>query len=232
MRSSRWILPILVLAILAPPAAANGTAGLRERIERFVRSRLSPPPLRMEVPSLEAFRLPGIDPDRVEVQLDAHAEAFAGTSFPVTVVLRVDGEEVKRGVVTVQVEARARVLVADRALPRGTRVRAEDIRSEWRPRSSLPPGRVDDPKRLVGRRTTRSVPAGAPWRSDLVRDAPAVTRGQVVRLELHHGALRIEATGKARDDGRAGDRVRVLNLDSRREVVGRVGDDGAVHVSF
>ena len=45
-------------------------------------------------------------------------------------------------------------------------------------------------------------------------------------------SLRIQALGKVREDGREGELVRITNLDSRRELVGRVASDGAVDVSY
>ena len=61
---------------------------------------------------------------------------------------------------------------------------------------------------------------------------PAVKRGQLVTLRLARGSLQIFARGKAREDGRTGDTIRVQNVDSRREVVGVVAGDGVVDVAL
>ena len=41
-----------------------------------------------------------------------------------------------------------------------------------------------------------------------------------------------DAYRRAREDAPTGGTLRVLNVDSRREVSGRVGSDGVVHVEF
>jgi flagella basal body P-ring formation protein FlgA len=51
-------------------------------------------------------------------------------------------------------------------------------------------------------------------------------------VRYERGALRIEGSAIARDEARIGEMVRVQNPTSRRELVGRLGPDGAVHVSF
>lgn len=129
-------------------------------------------------------------------------------------------------------DATGPVLVAARALRTRTTIRPEDVIGVDVPVGRVPPDAIREPALLVGRRTTRSVAEGTPWREVLVADAPAVERGHPVRLLIARGGLRIEATGRARQDGRVGDTVRVLNETSRREVLGVVAEKGVVLVSF
>lgn len=51
-------------------------------------------------------------------------------------------------------------------------------------------------------------------------------------LVLQSGALMIQATGQAKERGATGDWIRVVNLDSKRELTGRVDREGRVHVAF
>ncbi len=46
------------------------------------------------------------------------------------------------------------------------------------------------------------------------------------------GRLLIEGKGVVRKDAHAGEWIRVVNADSKRELLGRVEPDGAVHVEF
>lgn len=231
----RWVVAAgLVLAVgaLASPARSGDTAALRAQIEAFVRARASSPPTRIVVPPLDDFAPPADAPERVELRMQVSPRARMSGSVPVTLVQLANGREIRRGTVTVRVETSQRVLVAAHRLPRGTLVRPDDVQARSMPASQVPPGAMDDVEQLVGLRTTRSLAAGSVWRSEFVRAAPRISRGDLVRMRLQHGALSIQTLGKARDEGRIGDRVRVLNLDSRREVVGVVGADGVVHVVF
>jgi flagella basal body P-ring formation protein FlgA len=59
-----------------------------------------------------------------------------------------------------------------------------------------------------------------------------VKRGQIVTLMLEGQGFRITTVGQAGDDARRGDAVRVVNLTSKREVLGRVEGPGLVRVPF
>lgn len=228
---------LLLLAVFpgAPRAAAGADAeslGLRERLEAFVRGRAEAPPAHIEVPELHDFAVEGVAAERVEVAISASPSARMSGSVPITVVLSAGGREIRRGTVSVRVERSFASAVAARDLPRGTRLREGDVRIERVRAGARPPGLVADASALLGRRTVRSVRSGERLRKEHVEPVPDVTRGHIVRIVLERGPLRIEALGEAREDGRAGDEVRVLNVDSRRVLSGRVGEDGAVHVAF
>ena len=61
---------------------------------------------------------------------------------------------------------------------------------------------------------------------------PVVERGDRVLLVLEDGPLRIQATGRAQESGVVGEWIRVRNLDSKRELSGRVDREGRIHVAF
>jgi flagella basal body P-ring formation protein FlgA len=62
--------------------------------------------------------------------------------------------------------------------------------------------------------------------------APAlVERNALVNLVYLHGGLRIVADGRALGRGAAGDRIRVMNIDSRNVLFGTIAEDGTVLVS-
>lgn len=223
---------VVIAAGLGPPARAGSDAELRARIAAFVRDRSSSPSARIQIPPLDDFVGATLPPGRAEVRLQVSPRERMTGSVPITLVQLVDGREVRRGAVTVHVETQERVLVAARDLPRGTRVTPSDVARRAISGARVPRGALSDPDGVVGLRTTRRISAGTVWRPELVRDAPAVSRGQLVPLRLERGPLAIQATGKSRDEGRVGDRIRVLNVDSRREVMGVVGADGVVRVVF
>lgn len=232
-----WMLrAALLIALLSPLASA--AEGLptpeqtRSRVLAFVAQRSGAPATQIDVPRLEDFRLPEDTPGPVELRLSAGSgEDFRGPT-PVTLSFRAAGEEIRRGVVTVDVKRTARALVAARGLRSGELVRAEDIQQVSIDARRVPSRPVHSPYDLVGKRTTRFVAAGTPWSDGLVSEPPAVQRGDVVTLRLEHGALRIERRGEAREDGSLGERIRVTSAGSRREIVGVVAGEGLVHVPF
>lgn len=220
---------------LASPAAARpepAAPDLRARVEQYVRARAPGSVTQIEIPELTDFALPGVAEGSVDVALSARrGQSFVGW-VPVTVALRSQGRELKRGVVTVRVSAEERVLVATRSLRSGETLRGADLAYELRDLADVPDGGMKDPGQLVGRRVKRFVSAGDPVALDWTEPVPRIRRGQNVKLRLHRGPLRIETTGRARQDGFEGDWIRVVNTSSRRELLGRVGRDGVVHVEF
>ncbi len=230
-------LALLGCALFAGSAsAAPDEDDLREAIERFVLERAPEPPTALEVPPLADFVLAGETEGEIAWEFSANPrERFVGR-VPVTLALRSGGRELKRGVVTVAVKIERPVLVAARPIRRGERVQARDVRVERRDLAELGGRSLDgwlaSAEGLAGRRARRSLRTGEPIAAAWLETTPLVERGQSVRLALERGGLRIEATGEARADGREGEWIAVVNRDSRRELVGRVGPDGVVHVEF
>lgn len=219
-------------AAAAPPSAADPSPyGLATRIAAFVQERAPRPPDRIEIPPLEGFAVEAAADD-VEIRLSVNDnQSFVGL-VPVAVQLLSAGEELRRGVVTVRVEVSERVPVAARPLRSGHVIGPDDVLLEPRELGSLPSGAVTDPAELVGQRVTRYVDAGRPLLREGIERAPRVERGQQVKLRFRNGPLVIETVGEARQDGVDGDHIRVQNVASRREVVGRIGRDGVVHVEY
>ena len=223
----------LVVTLVAGPAPAYAESELegmlKRRIIQFVRSYAPIEPTSIQVPELSDFAS-FVTVEGLSLRLSANPnEDFLG-SVPVTVVLLVEDLEVKRGVVTVRVRTDRPVLVAARRLRRGDEVQPGDVRSESMEASRIPSGVVTEMDELVGMRAARGISAGTPWQDHLVEPVPAVTRGQIVRVLLESGPLRIQALAKAREDAFAGQLVRVTNLDSKRDLVGRARADGSVDV--
>jgi flagella basal body P-ring formation protein FlgA len=66
-----------------------------------------------------------------------------------------------------------------------------------------------------------------------VPDVPIlVKQHDVVKLVAHVGPLRVVQFGEAMQDGRAGQLIRVRNVDSQHVVTGRVVDRSVVEVDY
>jgi len=186
----------------------------------------------MEIPVLRDFARASAPFDSVSVELSTSAREAVRGSLPVTVRLKSRGKEFKRGVVTVQLRSDRLALVAARAIAAGDVIEADDVRAASVARSKLSRGAYHEASQVVGRRAKRMMREGMVFRPDRVEDVPVIRRGGTVRIRLERGPLRIEAIGRAREDGVLGSPIRILNLESRREIVGIVREDGVVHVAF
>jgi len=159
------------------------------------------------------------------------------TDMPGRVVIRlrvlVDGELVEQLNLSGLVKFYQRVVVSARPLNRHTILTRADLRLVDRHVRGEAQQFVYDPEELVGLRLTRRLRAGQPLRQDLVERPPLVHRGDRVTLVAEKGRLLITAAGLVQDQKAAkGETVKVLNLATRREVIGWVVNPQTVKVIF
>ena len=96
----------------------------------------------------------------------------------------------------------------------------------------LPHEPLRDPALVVGRRTTRMLAMGDVVLSDAVELPPLIQKGDVVTMMVESPGLLVTAKGIAQEKGKAGDLVRVKNVASGREVVGKVESEKTVRVGL
>ena len=75
---------------------------------------------------------------------------------------------------------------------------------------------------LVGAEARRPLPAGRVLSERDLQAPRLVLRGRTVQLTYARPGLRLSVQGVAQSDGALGDLVRVVNLDSRRQLQGVV----------
>ena len=116
----------------------------------------------------------------------------------------------------------AEELVASRNIRAGSVITATDIVS---------PNDIDAMRRavnIIGMEAVRTFYQGQPLREDNLRKPTLVKRNAIVQMAFAQGAMTINAEGRALDQGGLGDRVRVMNLISKRIVVATVSGNDSV----
>jgi flagella basal body P-ring formation protein FlgA len=103
-----------------------------------------------------------------------------------------------------------------------------EIREGWRNHEDL----YSSAREVVGKKVWRPVSKGACVKSWHVRDRRDTKRGDTVVIVAQSGSIRVEAPGRLLEPGNPGDRVRVLNVASGKEVYATVLDAKTVSVSF
>jgi len=64
------------------------------------------------------------------------------------------------------------------------------------------------------------------------RPAVVVGRNQTVVIRIERPGILVTAIGKAMQDGRVGEYIKVRNVDSQRIILAKVNEDGAVEPIF
>ncbi len=139
-----------------------------------------------------------------------------------------DGKTVATLRAVAQIHLLAPVVTLARFLPRHHVVESGDLVVRRMDLSAAGEGvfaRVAD---VRGKRLRRSLAAGAVLRAADLESVPLVRRGDVVEIVARLGNIEVRAPGLAREDGRAGDTVRVKNMASRRLILARVAGRGTV----
>jgi len=156
---------------------------------------------------------------------------FLGT-IPLSVIFRVNRHFQKRVWATVSIEMLAEVVITRRPLRRYQLITEDDIRLQKMDLAELPSNIITSCEEVLGKRTKSAINANVVLRSDLVELPPLVRRGDVVLMIAESDGLKITALGEVRERGRRGERIRVVNLDSKREIYARVLDSKTVKVDF
>lgn len=132
--------------------------------------------------------------------------------------------------VPVRIRIIDRVLVARHHLPRGTRIRADDLVHEERDLAVLNAGYFTAKERLTGKILNQTVAAGKVISPYIIKNPKLVRRGQGVTILAISGSFEIRMKGEALMDGAAGEYIRVKNVKSRRIVEGEVIAAGLIKV--
>lgn len=83
---------------------------------------------------------------------------------------------------------------------------------------------------VIGQEAKTTLYAGRPILFDDVGPPALVTRNQIVSLRFETAGLLITTEGRSLERGGIGDRVRIMNMDSRATLFGQIQADGSVHV--
>ncbi|WPL19769.1 Flagella basal body P-ring formation protein FlgA precursor [Thiorhodovibrio winogradskyi] len=132
--------------------------------------------------------------------------------------------------VSARVERFGDVLVAASPISRGRLITPADVKLERRETGGILTGYFEDLSDAVGMQARRSVRPGTVLNDSHLKTPLWVERGQLVQLLSETTGIRVSMSGEALEDGGAGDRIRVRNRSSQRELEGVIQSPGVVRV--
>jgi flagellar basal body P-ring formation protein FlgA len=159
-----------------------------------------------------------------------NAEAMGKIQFIVN--FEVDGKIFKRAWATATVEVFSDVVVTKKPLGRYKPITEDDIEVHKMDLANLPSDVISDPDAVLGKRTKRAIGAQTVLRPNLVEFPPLVKRGDVVVIVAETDGLKVTALGEVRKKGRIGERIPVINYDSKKILYAQVVDANTVKVEF
>lgn len=159
-------------------------------------------------------------------------KAIQGGNIAGMMVFFANGREIKKIRFSARVDIYADVLVPRHFLQKHHEIRADDIEIVNKNIAVLPQDVITEEKEVLGKRTTLSINSQEVLRLSLLEPLPLVNKGDRVILLIENDQFKITALGEVKEVGRKGDRIKLVNLSSKKEVYGRVLDANTVQVDF
>lgn len=122
---------------------------------------------------------------------------------------------------TAEMDLAPQVATARITLPRGVRIEAEDVELR-RISAEEAAGTFGRLEEVIGKQTTRTVPAGDPLTPDVLQEAMLVRARDVVTVVVRGRGFTVKSLARAREKGALGQFVAVEPLDSRKQFLARV----------
>jgi flagella basal body P-ring formation protein FlgA len=153
-------------------------------------------------------------------------------NVPLAITFKCNGASVKKVWVMVTVAVMSDIVVAKKPVGRYQVIKMADIDLQTMDLAKMPNNALTSLEDVVGQRAKRTIDTQTVLTSSMIETPPLVRRGDIVVMIAESGGLRISTQGEARQKGAKGDRIKVMNLDSRKSVYGRIIDRSTVKVDF
>ena len=153
---------------------------------------------------------------------------FGGT----TVGIRCAGDKPWKIYIGAYIHIYKDVWVANTVLQRGQSVSKENIIKERRDVTKMTRGYVPASSSIFGQRLKRNIRALQVLTDNMLEREKLVKRGDRITIVSKSGNIVVQANGVALGDGGKGDRIRVKNISSKREIEAYVSDKHRVLLSL
>ncbi len=187
---------------------------------------------RIEVKAIHHYERIELPPGNLSCEIVLSEQAYRGGNISALLIFRTNGREIGKTRVSARVDLYTDVLVAAHYLRRHHEIEAKDLQWVSRSLSHLPPDFLTEMGAALGKRLTIALNRGEVLRKAIVEEPPLLKRGNRVMLLVETGQIRVTTVGEVREEGRRGDRIKLVNLSSKKEVIGRVIDGQTVQVDF
>lgn len=152
--------------------------------------------------------------------------------IPFCVHILVDGRDTAKVHTPATIEVWSDVVLTVKPLGRYQPIEAEDILVKKMNLARVPANVVVRADQVLGLRARHNIAANCVLRSDQIESPPVVRRGDVVQMVAESDVLKVAVKGMAKENGAVGERIRVMNLRSRKIIHAEVLDEQTVQVEF
>ncbi len=226
-------------SISAPPKIRVERAGqtisqtvLREAVEKAVAELFAGKNIAANIVRVETPANIEIPTGTVEISVNLANVRNYFSPFAAPIEIRLNNAVFRRLTATVEIEAFADVLIARRDLATNDKFDETDFTIENRRLRQSPDNYLRDASNLRGLKLIKNIRSGAEITKDSFVSAAVIKYGDAVRIVGQSGKLEISVTGEARASGKIGDRIAILNSQSKTTVQAVVVEAGLVKIVF
>jgi flagella basal body P-ring formation protein FlgA len=140
------------------------------------------------------------------------------------------GKRVYQTAASIKIGVLEPVYVVARPIKSGEAITAEELTIETRDIASLDEVPVQSIDELTGMVSTRYLTPGKPLTVSSIQRPPTLKSGDHVRIRFSKGSLILDAEGIARENGSKGNRIKVMNTDTKKIISAVVVDSTMVAI--
>jgi flagella basal body P-ring formation protein FlgA len=130
------------------------------------------------------------------------------------------------------VRAADRVMMSRGAFRKGHTLAKEDVYATLMESSRIPKGAIRGESGVYGKTLKRSIVANAPITDAMVSETEVVKRGRRIVMFAEAPGFTVRTMGELKQDSAVGEQVSVLNLTSKKTIMGQLVDVDTVRVRF
>jgi flagellar basal body P-ring formation protein FlgA len=207
----------------------------REQIEEIYREFVlkkipGKSPEDLIIRQINFYSIPALPTGSMSYEVSASpSERFLG-DVSVTIHFYVDGREIRNLRVSGKVELHRDVVHTARPMKRNEVISESDIQLVRANIAAHPDRYAIQRDQVVGKKLLSSIGPNEPIRLRDLEHPPLIKRGDPVTIFFQQEGVRLSTKGEAKGDGGEGDRIRIRNIDSKKNILCRVVDSQTVEV--
>jgi flagella basal body P-ring formation protein FlgA len=209
-----------------------GFEEISKMLEHHLQKMIQDPNKKVEIRDFRGYEKITLPRKNLTCRIFLPEQAVRGGNIAGTMVFYAHGQEVKRIRISTWVDIYGDVVAVKHYLKRQQAIQEDDVQVVRKNFSLLPQDVVTDVKEVLGKRTTLAVNNLEVLRLSMLEVPPLVKKGDRVVILFENDQFKITALGEVKEGGRKGDKVKLVNLSSKKEVCGRVVDANTVQVDF
>lgn len=232
-----WV-PVAVFGAVEDPKKSGqadvvvAPADVNAALKAFIKRHAPWKPDQLKITRLTFDQELTVPPGKREFRVTAPKHTDWLGPVPFRVHILVDGREAEKITAPATIEVWSDVVLAVKPLGKHQPIEADDIVVKKMNLARVPANIIVRADQVVGLRARRNIAANCVLRSDQIESPPVVMRGDVVQMIAESAALKVSAKGMAKESGAMGERIRVMNLRSKKIIYAQVMDEQTVQVEF